>query len=143
MGRGLACRSPGQHSDLTSSAEGATNTGLRGFILTLLAVDGVLTAVAAALFLPSWLGTIPFPVSALVAGVVNLALVWAALEWSDSVRVAGLPLWTFLATVVAMMFGGPGGDIIFGSSELGGFAVLVLAAVGALPAAWLLRWRTT
>lgn len=142
MGRGFARRSPGQHPDLTAPAERAAAARPRGFILALLAIDGVITAVTAAFFLPLWVGTIPFPVSAFVAGVVNLGLVWAALQWSDSVRVAGLPVWTFLATLVLMMFGGPGGDVIFSSADLGGFAVVLLAAVGALPAAWLLRWQT-
>ncbi|MGK2881767.1 MAG: hypothetical protein ACSLE6_13560 [Mycobacterium sp.] len=98
-------------------------------------------AVTAAFFLPARLGGFPFPISAFIAGGLNLAMVWAALQWSKSLRVAGLPLWTFVITVLALMFGGPGGDVVFGN-DLGGFAVLLLLAVGAIPAAWLLRWET-
>jgi hypothetical protein len=85
-------------------------------VLALLAIDGVLCAVAAAFFLPLRLGATPFPVSALIAGLVNAALVWAALHWTTSPRVAALPLWTWLLTVALMTLRGPGGDIIFGDS---------------------------
>lgn len=142
MGGRLARRSARQHPDLTATTDSATRSGLRGFVLTLLAVDGVVVALMAALFLPARLGAFPFPISAVIAGAVNVALVWAASYWTTSLRAAGLPLWTFLATVLVMMFGGPGGDVIFGNSELGGFAVIVLAVVGALPAVWFLYWRT-
>lgn len=113
---------------------------LTGIMLTLLAVDGVICAVASALLLPSYLGAIPFPVSALLAGAVNMALVWAAKQWTDSNRVAALPLWTWLATVAAMALGGPGGDIIFAGQGVMAYGALLLIAFGALPPAWLL-WR--
>ena len=69
-------------------------------VLGLLAVDGVLSAVAGALLLPLYLGPVPFPISAVLSGLVNAALVWAAGHWTDYHRLAGLPLWTWLATVV-------------------------------------------
>nr|WP_234937857.1 hypothetical protein [Mycolicibacterium lutetiense] len=108
-------------------------------VLALLAVDGVLSAVVGALLLPSHIGSIPFPISALAAGAVNTALVWAAMYWTDSMRLAALPLWTWLATVVAMTFGGPGGDIIFAGPGVMAFGSLILIAVGALPPLVLLR----
>ena len=108
-------------------------------MLSLLAVDGVLSAVMAIFFLPLRIGTVPAPVSALLSGLLNVALVWAALQWTTSVRVAALPLWTWMATVLAMTFGGPGNDLIFGGAGVMGYAVLPFIAVGALPAAALLR----
>ena len=108
-------------------------------VLALLAVDGVISAVVGALLLPSYLGTIPFPVSALAAGAVNTALVWSAGQWTDSMRLAALPLWTWLAAVVAMTFGGPGGDVIFAGSGLMAYGSLIFIAVGALPPVLLLR----
>ncbi len=108
-------------------------------VLALLAVDGVISAVVGALLLPSYVGTIPFPVSALAAGAVNTALVWAAMYWTDSMRLAALPLWTWLGTVVAMTFGGPGGDIVFAGPGVMAFGSLILIAAGALPPAALLR----
>lgn len=110
-----------------------------GVVLALLAVDGVISAVIGALLLPSYLGTIPFPVSALAAGAVNTALVWAAMQCTTSMRMAALPLWTWLATVVAMTFGGPGGDIIFAGPGVLAYSPLIFIAAGALPPAAMLR----
>ena len=42
-------------------------------VLGLLALDGVLSAVAGALLLPLYLGRIPLPVSALICGLLNVA----------------------------------------------------------------------
>lgn len=108
-------------------------------VLTLLGIDGVLCAIAAALFLPLRVGSVPFPVSALIAGVVNAALVWAALHWTSSPRMAALPLWTWLLTVALMTLGGPGDDIVFGGTGLMGYAVLLLIVLGCLPPAAVLR----
>ncbi|MFN6550205.1 hypothetical protein ACP6C7_00535 [Mycolicibacterium septicum] len=137
MGGGFACRSARQHSDLTPPSD----LVLGRVVLALLAVDGVISAVVGALLLPSYVGSIPFPVSALVAGAVNTALVWAAMYWTDSMRMAALPLWTWLATVVAMTFGGPGGDIIFAGRGVMAYGSLIFIAAGALPPAAMLRLR--
>lgn len=110
-------------------------------VLTLLAIDGVLCAIAAALFLPLRLGSIPFPISAPIAGLVNAALVWAALHWTSSPRLAALPLWTWLLTVALMTLGGPGDDIIFGGVGVMEYAALLLIALGTLPPAAVLWWR--
>ena len=40
-------------------------------VLTLLAIDGVLSALAAAFFLPLRIGAVPFPISALLSGVLS------------------------------------------------------------------------
>ena len=108
--------------------------------MTLLAVDGVISAVAGALLLPFSIGAIPLPVSALVTGAVNAALVWAAMYWTDSPRLAALPLWTWLLTVAGLTLGGPGGDIIFGGSGVMAYSALLFIVAGVLPPAWLL-WR--
>ena len=79
MGDRVACRTARQHPDLTP---------LRPVVLTLLAIDGVLSAVAAAFFLPLRIGSVPFPISALISGLVNAALVWAALQWTTAPRIA-------------------------------------------------------
>jgi hypothetical protein len=108
--------------------------------LSLLAVDGVICAAAAALFLPLYLGSVPFPISAVAAGAVNCALVWSAMQWTTSARLAALPLWTWLGTVAALTLGGPGGDVIFAGNGIRGLAPILLIVVGAGPPAWLL-WR--
>jgi hypothetical protein len=118
----------------------ATDPAIRIVVLTLLAVDGVLSAVAGALLLPTYIGSIPFPISALISGLVNAALVWAARRWTTSARVAALPLWTWLLTVAAMTLGGPGGDRIFDGRGLMAYSAPLLITLGVVPPAWVL-WR--
>ena len=100
----------------------------------------MLSAVAASLFLPLYIGAVPFPISALVSGLLNAALVWAALQWTSSPRLAALPLWTWLLTVAALSLGGPGDDIVYGGVGVMAYGALILIVLGVLPSAWLL-WR--
>lgn len=109
-------------------------------MLTLLALDGVISAVLGAFFLPLRIGIVPFPISAVLVGALNAVLVWAAMQWTDNGRLAALPLWTWLATLVALTLGGPGGDIVFGGRDVMAYSVLIFTAVGVAPSAWLL-WR--
>jgi hypothetical protein len=111
---------------------------MRAVVLTSLALDGVISAVLGAFFLPLRLGPIPFPISALISGLLNAALVWVALQWATSPRLAALPLWTWIATVAALTFPGPGDDAVFSAEWL----VLLLIVLGALPPALLLYRRT-
>lgn len=136
MGRRFARFAPRQHPDLTSSAP----DWKRSVILAVLAFDGVLSAVVGALLLPLYVGPVPLPISALISGLVNAALVWAALQWTSAPRVAALPVWTWLLTVGALTLGGPGGDIVFGGAGVMQFAPLIFVAVGAAPPVYLL-WR--
>lgn len=102
-------------------------------IIAALTVDGVLSALMGAFLLPSYIGSIPFPISALFSGLLNLALVWAAYQWTDITRVAAAPLFAFLATVLAMLFIGPGGDRIFGGAGIMEFSPLLFVALGVGP----------
>ncbi|HTH89776.1 hypothetical protein [Mycobacterium sp.] len=132
MGDRVARRTARQHPHLTP---------LRTVVLILLAIDGVLSAVAAAFFLPLRIGSVPFPISALVSGLVNAALVWAALQWTSSPRVAAVPLWSWLLTVAGLTFGGPGDDIVFGGVGVMEYAPLLLIVLGAVPPALVLYRR--
>jgi len=107
-------------------------------LLALLGADGVLSALVAVFFLPLRVGSVPFPVSALLSGAVNALLVWVALQWTASPRLAALPLWTWLLTVVVFAFGGPGEDIMFGGTGIMEVGPIILIALGALPPAWVL-----
>jgi hypothetical protein len=120
---------------------GATDPAIRFVVLALLAVDGILSAVAGALLLPSYLGSIPFPISGLLSGLLNAALVWAAGQWSRSARVVALPLWTWLLTVAVMSMGGPADDVILGGRGLMAYGALVLIALGVAPPVWVLLRR--
>nr|WP_238994790.1 hypothetical protein [Mycolicibacterium chubuense] len=116
---------------------------LRVVVLFVLALDGVLSALMAVFFLPLRVGTVPLPVSGLVSGILNALLVLAAAKWTTSPRLAALPLWTWLATVVVFTFGGPGDDIVFGGTGIMGFGAVLLIVLGAAPPAWILTRRTT
>jgi hypothetical protein len=141
----LQCR---QRPDLTetkpraASGEdgGATDPAIRFVVLALLAVDGILSALAGALLLPSYIGSIPFPVSGLISGLLNAALVWAAGRWTRSPRVAALPLWMWLLTVAVISMGGPADDIILGGQGLMRYGALLLIVLGVVPPVWVL-WR--
>lgn len=142
MGGRLVRGAARQHPDLTAPPRGSRRAAglLRGVVLALLTLDGVLTAVLGAFFLPLRIGVAPFPLSAFVVGAVNAALVWAAFQWTDSGRLAALPLWAWLAALAVLTVGGPGGDVVFGGRDVMAFGVLIYTAVGVAPSAWLL-WR--
>ena len=110
-------------------------------VFALLGVDGVLSALMAVFFLPLRIGPVPLPISALLSGVVNALLVWVALQWTPNPRLAALPLWTWLLTILLFTFGGPGDDIVFGGPGIMEFAPVLLIALGALPGAWVLWSR--
>ena len=116
-------------------------TVVRVAILALLAVDGVLSAIGGAFFLPSYIGSIPFPISALASGLVNAALVWAARQWTTRNAVAALPVWTWLLTVFVMARPGPGGDVIFAGRGITAYSAFLLLAAGALLPFWVLMRR--
>jgi hypothetical protein len=146
VGNRLAGRLARQRPDLTGPAgdadnpERANRLAFRAVVLTLLAVDGVISAIFGGLLVQSRLGSVPFPISAVVSGLVNAALVWAGLQWTSSLRLGAVSLWTWLLTVAAMTLGGPGGGIIFGTSSYDVFALVLLLTLGVLPPAAVL-WR--
>lgn len=119
---------------------GATDPAIRFVVLALLAVDGVLSGLAGALLLPFYIGSIPFPISGLISGLLNSALVWAAGRWTRSPRVAALPLWTWLLTVAVISMGGPADDVILGGRGVMAYGALLLIVLGVTPPVWVL-WR--
>jgi hypothetical protein len=124
-----------QHPDLSPPPD--DTRALRAVVLTILALDGVISAVLAAFFLPLRLGPVPFPISAVISGLLNAALVWVAHQWTSSPRLAALPLWTWLATAAALTFPGPGDDAVYAAQ----WQLLLMIAVGAIPPLMLLYRR--
>lgn len=121
---------------------GATDPASRVVVLALLAVDGMLSALAGALLLPCYIGTIPFPISGLISGLVNAALVWAAGRWTRSPRLAALPLWIWLLTVAVISMGGPADDVILGGRGVMAYSALLLVVLGVAPPVWVLWQRS-
>ena len=115
---------------------------MRPVVLAVLTIDGVLSAISGAFLLPLYLGAVPFPISGLLSGVVNAALVWAALQWGLNPRLAALPLWAWLATTLGLTFGGPGGDIVLSGAGVMQLAPILFVVLGGGPPAYLL-WRLT
>lgn len=85
-------------------------------ILAVLVVDGFLVAIVAALFLPTYLGSVAFPISAVLAAVANVALIYAARSVRDSLAVAALPLAGFGFGFLVGVTSGPGGDVVLGAT---------------------------
>lgn len=89
---------------------------LAPIILVVLTVDALVTLVLEVLYLPTYLGSVAFPLSALIAGAVNIGLVYVASTVSDRTGLQLLPLivWTLGFLVCATT--GPGGDVLLGST---------------------------
>ena len=137
MGRGRNSWPARQRPHLTTHS-----SSTRLAVLAVLGLDGVLSAIAGALFLPLYLGATPLPVSGLISGLVNVALVWAALQWVSSPRLAAVPLWAWLATTLGLTLGGPGDDIVLGGAGIMALAPVIFVVLGGGPPAYFL-WRLT
>ncbi|NMN97663.1 hypothetical protein [Antrihabitans stalactiti] len=103
-------------------------------ILALLIVDGFVTLVLEALYLPTYLGATAFPISAVVAGFVNVGLLLLARTVTDNHMLIGAPLAMWLIGFVAAVSSGPGGDIVLTLD----WPTLLLFVLGVFPAAALL-----
>ncbi|TQF73847.1 hypothetical protein FK531_03975 [Rhodococcus spelaei] len=115
---------------MTASQRTPSTPGiLDSAILALLVFDGLLTAVLAVLFLPVRLGSVPFPVSALAAAVINVLLVVGARTVTDRPVMTALPVVGWFVGFAICMFGGPGGDALL----LADWRTLLLLVCGVVP----------
>ncbi|NUS45504.1 MAG: hypothetical protein HOQ24_17660 [Mycobacteriaceae bacterium] len=104
-------------------------------VLALLVLDGFVTAVLEVLYLPTYLGQYPFPLSVALAAVLNAALVFAAatVAAGSGLRMAA-PLIAWITGLACCAFAlAPGGSILL-TAGMSGRALLLLI-VGATPAA--------
>lgn len=90
------------------------------------------------LFLPTYLGATPFPISILAAAVANLALVIAARSTTGRVGTGMLPLAGWGFGFLLCMFGGPGGDVLMLASV---WTLLLL--IGSLVPAAVYLWKVS
>lgn len=90
---------------------GAAATGILGpLIIAVLVVDAVIALVLEVLYLPLYIGTVPIPITAILAGPVNLALVWGIATVNTRLSVLFLPVGAWLAAFLIAAGRGPGGD---------------------------------
>lgn len=102
-----------------------------GFLL----VDAVILALIELLFLPSYIGTVQFPITAALAAVTTPLLVAEAARLSPRRRIAGAPLVVWFVTVLVFGVFGPGGDMVLVGND---WRTLLLLGAGALPSAMML-----
>lgn len=103
-------------------------------VLAVLVVDAIVLAATELLYLPLYLGGMPFPITAAVAAVTTPLLVAAAGRLRFGMRAAAAPLVAWFVTVFVLGVFGPGGDIVL----LGDWRALLLVGGGALPGALML-----
>jgi hypothetical protein len=96
-------------------------------------IGGFLTGLWAIFLSPVYAGTIPLPVSPVLAIVTNVALIWYVRRVTGSLGLSLLPGVVWFATMLIGASGGPGGDALIPSNKYGymGLATIVVGA-----AAW-------
>ncbi|QIS06025.1 hypothetical protein F5X71_30275 [Nocardia brasiliensis] len=106
-------------------------------ILVALVLDAFITLVLEVLYLPTYLGATAFPVTGVLAGLVNVLLVLGARSVSSRTSAMFLPLaaWTFGFLVCASA--GPGGDIMLSSD----WRTVLLLFCGLVPPLILIYFR--
>ncbi|MBF6346556.1 hypothetical protein [Nocardia cyriacigeorgica] len=88
---------------------------LGALIMLALVVDAVITLILEVLYLPLYLGSVAFPIAALLAGVINVALVLGARTVSPRPIVMLIPIVAWTLSFLAAASSGPGGDVPLGS----------------------------
>ncbi|RJO75777.1 hypothetical protein D5S18_13400 [Nocardia panacis] len=106
-------------------------------ILGLLTLDAFITLVLEVLFLPSYLGAVPFPITALVAGVANVLIVLGVRTVTARLSVAFLPLGAWMLGFLVCASSGPGGSVLL----LSDWRTLALVLLGLIPPLALLYFR--
>ncbi|MEE2034527.1 hypothetical protein [Rhodococcus chondri] len=89
-------------------AESEPRKGLVG----LLVADGALCAVLSVFYLGLYIGGVPFPITILLAAVINLLLVMAVRTETGSLGTAAWPLLAWVVGFGLCLLGGPGGDMV-------------------------------
>lgn len=104
-------------------------------VLGALLFDAVLLVVIELLFLPAYLGGVPFPITTAVAAVTTPLLVSEAARLSRRRGVAAAPLVVWFVAVFVFGLVGPGGDMLL---LAGDWRTYLFLAAGALPGALML-----
>jgi hypothetical protein len=122
------------------SGYGKQQSGLEALapvIITLLVLDALITLALEVLYLPTYLDTVAFPVSAVLAGVINVLLVMGVRSVTTRVGFAFLPIAAWAFGFLLCSVTGPGGDIMLGSD----WRTLLLLFCGLVPPLGYLYFR--
>lgn len=119
---------------MISKAASNTVALVSGATVAVLVFDGFACGVLSVFFLPTYLGSVQFPISALLGGVANVALVLAARKVAERRIAVAAPLIGWFVAVVLCMLGGPGGDVLL----LADWRTMLLIVAGVGPAGTML-----
>ncbi|MFC4375447.1 hypothetical protein ACFO5K_15200 [Nocardia halotolerans] len=111
---------------------------IAGLVVVALLVDALLSLAVEVLFLPLYLGAIPFPVVALLAAPVNVALVYGMETVTDRIGFAFAPIVVWVFGFLVCSSRGPGGDVLLVSDG----RTLLLLACGVLAPLGYLYYRS-
>ncbi|WP_433731920.1 hypothetical protein ACQP0C_07660 [Nocardia sp. CA-129566] len=110
---------------------------LGAVIIGVLVLDALITLALEVLYLPTYIDTVAFPLSAVLAGVVNVLLVIGVRSVTHHIGVALLPLGVWTLGFLACSVTGPGGDIMLGTD----WRTLLLLMCGLVPPLLYLYFR--
>ncbi|WP_433629223.1 hypothetical protein [Nocardia sp. CA-120079] len=98
-------------------------------IIAVLVLDALITLALEVLYLPTYIDTVAFPLSAVLAGVVNVLLVMGVRSITHRVGAMFLPVAAWTLGFLTCSVTGPGGDIMLGSD----WRTLLLLFCGLVP----------
>jgi hypothetical protein len=108
-----------------------------GLLAGVLAFEGLLSFAVEVLYLPAYLGSTPFPISAAFAAVGNVLLVLGMGTVVARPAALALPVVAWLIGFVVCLSTGPGGDVILTDN----WTTPLFLACGVVPAGWVLFRR--
>ncbi|MFI6366356.1 hypothetical protein ACIBG0_26810 [Nocardia sp. NPDC050630] len=111
----------------TSGAD--ENLPLGPVIIAVLILDALITLALEVLYLPTYINTVAFPLSAVLAGVINVLLVMGVRSITQRVSAMMLPIAAWTLGFLTCSVTGPGGDIMLGSD----WRTLLLLFCGLVP----------
>ncbi len=99
--------------------------------LVVLVLDAAALAALELLYLPLWVGPVPFPITVLLAAVSTPWLVRSAAELGGHRMTAAVPLVAWVLAIGVFGVAGPGGDVLLAED----WRSVLLACGGLFPAA--------
>jgi hypothetical protein len=108
-----------------------------GLLAGVLTFNGLLSFAVEVLYLPTYIGSVPFPISAAFAAVGNILLVMGMGSVVSRPAPMALPVLAWLVGFVICLSSGPGGDVMLTND----WTTPLFLACGVVPVGWYLFWR--